>query len=212
MKAIDLSDGDIRRYQEVGILFEDFPELQTGRAVRAMAENPELAEEVQILEDGRSLLHVAVEASSSAMGESALTDSQPSPIIDRLLEEGANVDKRDTEEGKTALAMAVALGVNGVAHQLIAAGADPDARFDPFQSTPLHKAAEIDDVEIARVLIEGGADIDAENMDGDTPEELARRLENWDFVDYVASIQAERSLEMVTPTPSTRAPTGPGGI
>src|SRR5262249_24373601 len=103
-----------------------------------------------------------------------------------LIEQGADVNRRDPETGETALHNALCttnpLTHNLVLRVLLAAGADPNAATKPnietgaFMrdcrtkgETPLHRAAAFGDEEAIQLLVNAGAKLDAKDMHGDSP-------------------------------------------
>jgi ankyrin repeat protein len=103
-----------------------------------------------------------------------------------LIEQGADVNDADPENGETPLHAALCT-TDRVAHDrvlkvLLAAGADPNvatldgANTDGFMrdartkgETPLHRAAAFGTEETIRLLLEHGAKIDARDANGDSP-------------------------------------------
>ncbi|KAK3239556.1 hypothetical protein CYMTET_50521, partial [Cymbomonas tetramitiformis] len=87
----------------------------------------------------------------------------------RLVEKGAELDAED-EEGRTALAVALAFGQEAAARALLEAGAGVNAVKG---LRPLHTAVEKEMVEVLRVLVEKGAEVDEEDGEGRTALALA---------------------------------------
>ena len=84
--------------------------------------------------------------------------------VEKLIAEGADLDKRDSR-GNTALYQAASKGHADVVEALAQAGADVDVDND-FGSTPLHVASRQGHVDVIRVLVTYGAEIDVVNSPG----------------------------------------------
>ncbi|CEJ87492.1 hypothetical protein VHEMI04432 [[Torrubiella] hemipterigena] len=86
-----------------------------------------------------------------------------SPVaVQILLEEGADVDYKDTE-GSTALHWAVAEGHVETSRVLLSNGADPSSE-DNYNNTPMHWT--VANCSISRLLADYGADVNAKNNVG----------------------------------------------
>ena len=95
------------------------------------------------------------------------------PVVRYLVEQGADMEKADADEGMTALTCASYNGHIDVIRYLLEQGADRD-HADGGGDTALHMAARSGHLEPAKLLMVYGADLDAENEDGDLPIEVAR--------------------------------------
>ncbi|WP_165227137.1 ankyrin repeat domain-containing protein [Aquisphaera insulae] len=92
-----------------------------------------------------------------------------------LIAHGADLEARDEAGGRTALMHAAEEAREDIVRVLLEAGAKVDARDDRDSRTALHWAAHAGRTGAARLLIAAGADVLAEDADGLTPEDLARR-------------------------------------
>lgn len=82
--------------------------------------------------------------------------------------------KVKNQDGKTLLHLAASIGQSDVVQLLLDKELDIDA-FDSNKNTPLHFAAENDKIENVKVLLKNGAFFNAENLDHQTPLDLANR-------------------------------------
>jgi ankyrin repeat protein len=96
-------------------------------------------------------------------------------MIRILIAHGADLEARDQAGGRTALMLAAEEAREDVIRVLLDAGAKVDARDDRDGRTALHWAAHEGRAGAAGLLLAAGADILAEDADGRTPEDLARR-------------------------------------
>jgi ankyrin repeat protein len=107
-------------------------------------------------------------------------------LVQFLLEQGADANYTDTNNGETPLHAALCtterIAHNRVMRVLLAHGADPnrtakpDAETGGFMrdvrtcgETPLHRAAAFGDAESIQMLLDAGAKIDAKDAHGDSP-------------------------------------------
>lgn len=114
-----------------------------------------------------------------------------------LLAAGADVRARD-DRGATALHWCAA-AVASLDHEgscglclraLIAAGADVDAR-DEDGETALHCAARLGNLAAIRCLAEAGAYLGAANLEGESPQIVARNHCKWEAAVLLGQLQAE---------------------
>ncbi|XP_040839406.1 NF-kappa-B inhibitor epsilon [Ochotona curzoniae] len=94
------------------------------------------------------------------------------PLMELLLQNGADVDAQEGTSGKTALHLAVETQERGLVQFLLQAGARVDARM-LNGCTPLHLAAGRGLSTISSTLCEAGADSLLRNVEDETPQDLA---------------------------------------
>lgn len=112
-------------------------------------------------------------------------------ILARIQEttEFLGIDLADVNQvgifGNTPLKVAVVWGDVEAVCSLLDAGADPNIRCEDGY-TALHHAAAGNHVQIGRLLINKGARTDVQNVDGQTPYDLARLLGRREMQDFLA--------------------------
>ncbi|XP_058410229.1 NF-kappa-B inhibitor epsilon [Diceros bicornis minor] len=94
------------------------------------------------------------------------------PLMELLLQNGADIDAQEGTSGKTALHLAVETQERGLVQFLLQAGARVDARM-LNGCTPLHLAAGRGLSSISSTLCEAGADSLLRNVEDETPQDLA---------------------------------------
>lgn len=94
------------------------------------------------------------------------------PLMELLLENGADIDVQEGTSGKTALHLAVETQERGLVQFLLQAGARVDARM-LNGCTPLHLAAGRGLKSISSTLRKAGADSLLRNVEDETPQDLA---------------------------------------
>jgi ankyrin repeat protein len=87
--------------------------------------------------------------------------------VAELLMEGANVDARHVQDGRTALAIAAEAGHPDTAALLIAKGANLETK-DDFGNTALIRSAKKGQASTVKLLLEKGANPDASDAGGET--------------------------------------------
>lgn len=97
------------------------------------------------------------------------------PLIELLLQNGADIDAQEATSGKTALHLAVETQERSLVQFLLRAGARVDARM-LNGCTPLHLAAGRGLNSISSTLCEAGADSLLLNVEDETPQDLAEDL------------------------------------
>lgn len=97
------------------------------------------------------------------------------PLIELLLQNGADIDAQEGTSGKTALHLAVETQERSLVQFLLQAGARVDARM-LNGCTPLHLAAGRGLNSISSTLCEAGADLLLLNVEDETPQDLAEDL------------------------------------
>lgn len=88
--------------------------------------------------------------------------------VQKLLMEGANVDARDVQDGRTALAIATEAGQTDAAAVLIGKGANLESK-DNFGNTALIRAVKHGQAAAVKLLLERGANPEASDDGGETP-------------------------------------------
>uniref|UniRef100_A0A8D0Y152 NFKB inhibitor epsilon n=1 Tax=Sus scrofa TaxID=9823 RepID=A0A8D0Y152_PIG len=94
------------------------------------------------------------------------------PLMELLLQNGADIDAQEGTSGKTALHLAVETQERGLVQFLLQAGARVDARM-LNGCTPLHLAAGRGLSSISSTLCQAGADSLLRNVEDETPQDLA---------------------------------------
>jgi ankyrin repeat protein len=94
--------------------------------------------------------------------------------VQKLLENGTNVDDVELASGKTAIMEAAYLRRVHICHILLSSGCRLHLK-DSEQNTALHWAAASGDAEVCRLLVEAGAQLDEYNRYGKTPIQKAAR-------------------------------------
>jgi len=92
-----------------------------------------------------------------------------------LLEHGAHIDVKD-KYGWTPLLLASEFNVFNAVTALVEKGADINFKLNDNKWTPLHIAARWGHLQIIKYLVENGADPNAKTADGQTPLEVARKI------------------------------------
>jgi len=104
----------------------------------------------------------------------ACRDCNAVNVVAFLLENGANINDRDTID-QTPLIIAAFNGWKDIVKMLLDAGADIGHRNDQGENA-LISAAQEGNIDVVKVLLEAGADVNQSNADGETPLDLAIRL------------------------------------
>jgi ankyrin repeat protein len=104
----------------------------------------------------------------------ACRDCNAVNVVAFLLENGANINDRDTID-QTPLIIAAFNGCKDIVKMLLDAGADIGHRNDQGENA-LISAAQEGNIDVVKVLLEAGADVNQSNADGETPLDLAIRL------------------------------------
>ena len=118
------------------------------------------------------------------------------PMIEVLLDAGADVDARDGGGGTPLHVAANYSDKLAVSKVLLAAGADVNAR-DSNWNTPLHELARFNhplgdqSVELARILIDAGANVETRQRHGNTPLHYAARREEIPIVEVLLEAGAD---------------------
>ena len=107
--------------------------------------------------------------------------------IQRHLQAGVDVNKRDLAFGMTPMAVAAIHGQADAIDLFLQEGADVNARH-PDGTTALHAAAFFGRLECVRRLLAGGADLQAKNDDGKSP--LEGMSADWETIQFVGAILA----------------------
>jgi ankyrin repeat protein len=135
--------------------------LQNGDAVALrglLSEEPARANELIRWGGDRCILTHPLHFVSDMLFEGTLPKGRELPLVEALLEAGADVDFRDEDKSDTPLIGAASLGAEAVGIRLLEAGARPDLR-GCFGETALHWAAMLGEDRLAGRLIAAGADV-----------------------------------------------------
>jgi ankyrin repeat protein len=90
-------------------------------------------------------------------------------IVRLLIEKGAEIDSKGTEEGRTPLSWASWSGYEAIVQLLLKNGADIDLKDTEFGRTPLSWAAGSGHEAVVQLLLEKSAEIDSTDSYGRTP-------------------------------------------
>jgi ankyrin repeat protein len=134
---------------------------------------------------------------SRADGWTALHEAVDGDYVDSaraLINAGADVNPRETEEGYTPLAWAAHKGALGAVTLLLEAGADHAASTLKGQ-TALYEAVAASHMDVARALIKAGADLNARDKDGFTPLMIAGQQGDLDMVELLLGAGADRTVK-----------------
>lgn len=82
-----------------------------------------------------------------------------------------------------------------VARYLLDHHADPNAQKAHWGTTPLHRAVATFNREAVKLLLDYGAAVDIQDKYGDTPLDLARKIQLLDMVDMMEKQQAAKVEE-----------------
>lgn len=113
--------------------------------------------------------------------------------VKKLLEEGADVNKRDDDTGTTALDEAVMHGNRDMVRVLLNAGAEVNARTRNKQ-TALMRLDNDATASLVRDLVNAGARVNARDADGDTPLIMASRYSTPEVVKALISAGARVNM------------------
>lgn len=95
---------------------------------------------------------------SDMIFDGTLERTKALPLIDALLEAGADINYQKTDRGETALIGAASLGAEEIGVRLLEAGADPN-RLGLFGETALHWASVMGEDRLVKALLEKGASV-----------------------------------------------------
>jgi ankyrin repeat protein len=104
----------------------------------------------------------------------ACRDCNSTNVVAFLLENGANINDRDTID-QTPLIIAAQNGCKDIVKMLLDAGANIEHKNDQGENA-LISAAQEGHIDTVKLLLYAGADINQSNADGETPLDLAIRL------------------------------------
>lgn len=114
---------------------------------------------------------------SDMLFEGTLEKGRELPLVEALIEAGADVNFHKPAEGETPLMGAASLGAEDVGLRLLDAGATVDFRGS-FGETPLHWAATMGLDRLVGRMIERGADVNLRDRKYDSPP-LGWTLHGW---------------------------------
>jgi hypothetical protein len=123
---------------------------------------------------------------------SKLADKGPKSEIERLLDNGADVNSMDWN-GRTPISHAAEYRQFHISQLLQKSGANVDTR-DLAGRTPLSFAAESDSPAIVQLLLDAGADINSECDNGRTPLSYAAEGGNPRVIDLLLNNGADRTI------------------
>ncbi|XP_022774428.1 ankyrin repeat domain-containing protein EMB506, chloroplastic-like [Durio zibethinus] len=101
------------------------------------------------------------------------------PFMDKLLEDGLNIDEVD-KDGHTALHKAIMGKKEAVISHLLRKGASPHVK-DKDGATPLHYAVHVGAMQTVKLLLKYNADVNVDDRDGWTPLHIAVQSRNRDI-------------------------------
>jgi ankyrin repeat protein len=111
-----------------------------------------------------------------------------SEIVLKLLEEGADLEKRDFMD-RTALLYASTGPFPETVRIMLDKGAKPNVVDSDEHFSPLMHAAAEGNLDVVKILIEFGADLSLKDVDGDDAESFARQGGHQQVADYLHSIR-----------------------
>ncbi|WOG97652.1 hypothetical protein DCAR_0416993 [Daucus carota subsp. sativus] len=114
------------------------------------------------------------------------------PYMDRLLEEGLNIDLVD-KDGLTALHQAIIGKKEAVISHLLRKGANLHAK-DLDGATPLHYAVQVGAVQTVKLLIKHGVDVNVTDNEGWTPLHVAIQSRNRDIAKLLLVNGADKNI------------------
>ena len=106
-----------------------------------------------------------------------------------FLDQGSNINTQ-TNDGVTALSIAISYNNPDVFELLISRGADLNIA-DRLGFSPLHTAAEKDKITFVQSLVESGCDVHATSMNGQTPLHIAIGKGNDEIIKYLIQSGAD---------------------
>ena len=109
------------------------------------------------------------------------TKEHSEKIVDFLMENGFTIDK---DWGISPLHLAISMGQNEIAKQLIKHGSDVNFLQDD-NDTPLHQAILIENAELCKLLLDKGAKYDIKGPQDLTAFELAKEMQLDDIIDLI---------------------------
>jgi ankyrin repeat protein len=104
----------------------------------------------------------------------ACRDCNTTNVVAFLLENGANINDKDTID-QTSLIIAAFNGCNDIVRMLLDAGANIEHKNDQGENA-LISAAQEGHINVVKTLLDAGADVNQTNTDGETALDLAIRL------------------------------------
>ncbi|UKZ55877.1 hypothetical protein TrVGV298_009701 [Trichoderma virens] len=96
-------------------------------------------------------------------------------VVKQLLDNGADLECKDKEYGRTLLSWAAQYGHEAVVRLLLEKGADIESKDKEYGRTPLAHAARRGHEAVARMLLEKGANMESRSKSGRTPLSWAAR-------------------------------------
>ena len=134
----------------------------------------------------RNSANVNVESSKSGFPLQSATIKGSHNVAELLIKSGADVNAVDIN-GFTALHTAARYNAFRVADLLLSKGANTEVQGGDDGFTPLHRAAFYGSAGVADLLIGRGANKDAKSYSGETPLDVAKRLQKRDVIDVLES-------------------------
>jgi ankyrin repeat protein len=137
------------------------------------AQNGDLIEVKRLLSINPGIINEKDREKDTAIMK-ACRDCNTTEVVAFLLENGANINDRDTID-QTPLIIAAFNGCTDIVKMLLDSGADIGHRNDQGENA-LISAAQEGHIDTVKLLLEAGADVNQTNADGETALELAIRL------------------------------------
>lgn len=137
------------------------------------AQNGDLNEVKRLLSINPSIINEKDKEKDTAIMK-ACRDCHAVNVVAFLLENGANINDRDTID-QTPLIIAAFNGCTDIVRMLLDAGANIEHKNDQGENA-LISAAQEGNINVVKVLLDSGADVNQSNTDGETALELAIRL------------------------------------
>ncbi len=118
------------------------------------------------------------------------------PMLQLLLDGGADIDSRDDHK-RTPLLQAAVFGHAEAVELLLESGADIELKDSRYRWTPLYGATYSGGLEVVKLLVEAGADIEARDLAGRTPLRAAATPISWSvigngsLIEYLVAVGAD---------------------
>jgi len=116
-----------------------------------------------------------------------------SDIAAYLIENGASLNQKGTENDKTPLHLTAEFDLFNIAELLIENGADIEIREGSVGAPPLFEAAQWGRLDIVKLLVEHGANPNNGTNTGFKPVQIAKHNKHYDIVRYIESLSEDRS-------------------
>ena len=119
---------------------------------------------------------------------SVAVESQDLCLVKLLLDNGANPNRMNSEEGFTVLSLSCRLNNYDIAKLLIESGAEVDGAGDTgfdYIHYPLLHAVESNNIKLVQLLIDNNCTVDVKDKQDETPFTIAERNNNQQMIDLL---------------------------